>query len=319
MSREPINVRAIFRAVKVENAKSPFDVIQLKIFYPALEPQSDTERNSGILSPDKSKSPFKPVIMLNGVNCPPESYQWLAPELCQKGCVFVSFQWITDELPGGMQGLTPGIDVRFMNYENYGQGATGSAIQPILDDLAKVNAEGLLTNCLDLENVILGGHSAGGSIALMNAGHFPQIKAAFVYGSHTQGSTMMGFPANYVCPITSEKPLLMMGGNNDGVITWSARRYGKSEEDCTISLKQTFEKAIGGHSGDRYLAIFDGANHFTFASPKDTTTGRPFLDFEPKNDEAQRRIMAEMIADFIEAKDLQQFATNGNIAFFERK
>lgn len=319
MSRKIMKTRAIFRAVKVETAKSPFDVIQLKIFYPALEPQDDMQRNSGILSPDKSKSPFPVVLMLNGVNCPPESYQWLALELCKRGRIFVSFQWITDQLPGGMQGLTPGIDVNFMNYENYGKGATGSAIQPILDDLKQINASGLLENCLDLENVILGGHSAGGSIALMNAGHFPQVKAAFAYGSHTQGSTIMGFPANYVCPITSDKPLLMLGGNNDGVITWSARRYGKSEEDCTISLRQTFDKAIGGKRNDRYLVIFDGANHFTFAHPKDSTTGRPFLDFEPKNDEKHRQIMAEMIADFIEGKDLQRFADNENIAIFEGK
>jgi predicted dienelactone hydrolase len=314
-----MKTRAIFRAIKVENTKSPFDVIQAKVFYPNLEPQSDTEKNSGILSPDKSKKPFKVVIMLNGVNCPPESYNWLAKSLCPQDIVFVTFSWITNELPGGMQGLTPGIDVRFMNYENYGKGATGSAIQPILDDLAKVNSGGLLENCLDLENVILGGHSAGGSIALMNAEHFPQVKSAFSYGSHTQGSTIMGFPTNYVCPITSEKPLLILGGNNDGVITWSARRYGKEAEDCTISLKQTFEKAIGGTRNDRYLAIFDGANHFTFANPQDSTTGRPFLDFKPKNDAEHQKIMAEMIADLIFGKDLGRFAENDEIAIFERK
>lgn len=314
-----MNVRAVFRAVKVADAQSPFDVIQLKIFYRALEAQTDVERNSGILPPDRRHAPFPVVIMLNGVNCPPESYQWLALELCEKGCVFVSFQWITNDLPGGMQGLTPGIDVRFMNYENYGKGATGSAIQPILDDLAKVNSEGLLKGLLDLDNVILGGHSAGGSIALMNAGHFPQIKKAFSYGAHTQGSTILGFPPNNVCSISSEKPILMLGGNRDGVIVWSARRYGKTDADSTLALKQTFEKAIGGTRGDRYLAIFDGANHFTFAHPKDPTTGRPFLDFEPKNDEEQRKIMAEMIADFINGKDLQRFADNENLAIFEKK
>ncbi len=314
-----MTTRAIFRAIKIEGKTAPFDTIFLKIFYPALAPQNDTERNSGILTPDVKHTPFPVVMMLNGVNCPPESYQWLGDFLCEKGFVFVSFQWITNELPGGMQGLTPGIDVRFMNYENYGKGATGSAIQPILDDLKQVNSEGILANCLDLENVTLGGHSAGGSIALMNAEFFPQVKSAFAYGAHTQGSTIMGFPANYVCPITSEKPILMLGGNNDGVITWSARRYGKTDEDSTISLKQTFEKAIGGTRNDRYLAIFDGANHFTFAHPQDTTTGRPFLDFTPKNDAEHRKIIAEMIADFIVGKNLEKFANNENIAIFVRK
>ena len=121
--------RAIFRAVKIEGKSAPFDTIFLKIFYPASPPETDTERNSGILSPDKKHAPFPVVIFLNGVNCPPESYQWLGEFLCENGFVFITFQWITDELPGRMQGLTPGIDVKFMNYENYGKGATGSAIQ----------------------------------------------------------------------------------------------------------------------------------------------------------------------------------------------
>jgi predicted dienelactone hydrolase len=314
-----MNTRAIFRAVKVENAKTPFDVIHLKIFYPAYPPQNDIERNTGILSPKISNTPYPVILMLNGVNCPPESYQWLGEFLCEKGYIFVTFQWISDDLPGGMQGLTPGIDVRFMNYENYGKGATGSAIQPILAELEKVNADGILKDCMDLDCVILGGHSAGGSIALMNAGHFPQVKAAFAYGSHTQGSTIMGFPPDYVCPITSEKPLLILGGNKDGVITWSARRYGKTDADSTISLRQTFEKAFSGNRGDRYLIIFDGANHFTFAHPKDLTTGRPFLDFEPKNDEKHRQIMAQIIVDFIAGKDLEKYANEECISFFESR
>ncbi len=318
MSRKNMNVRAIFRAIKVKTANSPFDVIQTKVFYPSNEPQNDIEKNSGILSPDLVKTPFPVVIMLNGVNCPPESYNWLALELAKKGCIFVCFQWITNELPGGLQGLTPGIDVRFMNFENYGKGATGSAIQPILDDLAKLNSDGLLENCLDLDNVILGGHSAGGSIALMNAEYFPQIKAVFSYGSHTQGSTIMGFPANYVCPISSDKPILMLGGNNDGVITWSARRYGKTDEDSTITLRQTFDQAIGGSRGDRFLVIFKGANHFTFASPQDSTTGRPFLDFEAKNDVENRKIMADLISEFIENKTITK-KNYDQIGIFENK
>lgn len=315
-----MSVRAIFRAIHVDEAKPPFNVIQAKMFYPALEPQNDTERNSGILSPDAASAPFPVVLMLNGVNCPPESYAWLALELCRNGFIFISFNWVTDELPGGMQGLTPGIDPHFMTYENYGKGPTGSAIQPILDDLALVNSEGILSGLLDLENVTLGGHSAGGSIALMNAEYFPQVKKAFSYGSHTQGSMIMGFPQNYVCPITSEKPLLIMGGDNDGVITWSARRYGKEDEDSTISLRQTFDKAISGDRGHRYIAIFRGANHFTFADPKDPTTGRPFLDSPPaKNEDKMRKLMAEMIADFIAGKDLRGYADNRLLSAFDSK
>jgi dienelactone hydrolase len=314
-----MKTRAIFRAIEVLGKKSPFNVINLKVFYPSLEPQNDTEKNSGIISPNVAKSQFPVVIMLNGVNCPPESYQWLGEFLCEKGIVFVSFSWITDELFPDFQGLTPGIDMNFLKAENYRKGATGSAIQPILDDLAKLNNVGLLEGLLDLDNIILGGHSAGGSVALTNAEHFSQIKAVFSYGAHTQGSTMMGFPPNYVLPISSQKPILMMGGNNDGVITWSARRYGKTDEDSTISLKQTFEKAIDGNRGDRFLVFFEGANHFTFANPKDSTTGRPFLDSPPpKNEQNIRDLMAEMIAEFVETNNVSE-KKDALITSFDRK
>ena len=179
-------IRAIFRAIKVKDIEPPFDTLFLKVFYPALVPQNDTERNSGILSPDVSKSPFPVVIFLNGVNCPPESYQWLAEFLGENGYVFVTFNWITDTLPGGIAGLTPGIDMRFMTVENYGKAPTGTAIQPILEDLEKINAGNLLGGLLDLETVHLGGHSAGGSVALTNANpqFFPPIKSVFAYAAH---------------------------------------------------------------------------------------------------------------------------------------
>jgi pimeloyl-ACP methyl ester carboxylesterase len=295
-----MNVRAVFRAIEVSEIKPPFNSISAKVYYPALEPQNDTERNSGIISSDQSGAPYPVVIFLNGVNCPPESYQWLAEYLCNRGCVFVTFNWITNELPGGLQGLTPGIDMRYMRAEDSGKGPTGSAVAPILADLEALNADGLLAGILDLDNVILAGHSAGGSIALTNAHYFPQIKAVFSYGSHTQGSTMLGFTPGTILPVSPHVPALMMGGDNDGVITWSSRRYGKTDESSINSVEQTFEHGISGDTGNRFLAIFRGANHFTFAHPKDQTTGRPFLDSPAAENEAEiRALMAGMIFDLI--------------------
>ena len=314
-------IRAIFRAVKVKDIEPPFDTLLLKIFYPALAPQDEIEKNSGILAPDVSKSPFPVVIFLNGVNCPPESYQWLAEFLCQEGFVFVTFNWITDALPGDIAGLTPGIDMRFMTFENYGKAPTGTAIQPILDDLKMLDTENLLGGLLDLDNVHLGGHSAGGSVALTNANpqFFASIKSVFAYAAHTQGSTMLGFPPDSVLPISAEIPVLMMGGNRDGVITWSARRYGKTEGDPVLPLKQTFDKAISGKRGDRFLIIFDGANHFTFAHPQDATTGRPFLDNPaPENEADIRNLMAEIILEFLQTRKLRE-RNDEKIAIFERK
>jgi len=198
------------------------------------------------------------------------------------------------------------IDMAYMNAENYGKGPTGSAIKPIIDDLERLNSEGLLTGTTDLDHIVLGGHSAGGSVALTNTAYFPAIKAVFSYGAHTQGSTMMGFAPGTILPIASDIPVLMLGGDNDGVISWSARRYGKTDEDSSISLVQTFEKGIGGTRGDRYLGIIAGGTHFTFADPQDPTTGRPFLENPDKNGVQNRELMAEMIGEFIDGNALDR-------------
>ena len=183
-----MQIRAIFRAVEVAGTPPPFNVIHAKVFYPALDPETDDQRNSGILAPVPADKPRKVVIFLNGINCPPESYTWLAHEMCRAGHLFVTFSWITDVLPGGMHGLTPGLDMAFMNADNYGKGATGSAIAPIIGDLELLNSTGLLAGQIDLDHIILGGHSAGGSVALTNTSYFPAVKAVFSYGAHTQGS-----------------------------------------------------------------------------------------------------------------------------------
>ena len=313
-----MRVRAIFRAIET-GLSGPSSILQAKIFYPASEPQTDDERNSGILPPLPTDSPRKTIIFLNGINCPPESYSWLAHQMCERGHLFVTFNLIADGLPGGMHALTPGLDMQFMTADGHGKGPTGSAIAPILDDLAKLNSGGLLSGQIDLEHIILAGHSAGGSVALLNSEYFPQIKAVFSYGAHTQGSTMMGFEPGTIMPINPDIPVLMFGGDSDGVISWSARRYGKEAEDSSISLRDTFDRGIAGTRGDRYLAILKGGTHFTFADPKDPTTGRPFLETPGENDPALRTLMTELIADFIDGKNIAGFADNDKIAYFASK
>ena len=111
----------------------------------------------------------------------------------------------------------------------------------------------------------------------------------------------------------------MLGGDSDGVILWSARRYGKTDADSTISLRQTFEKGIGGDRGDRYLAIVRDGTHFTFADPRDSTTGRPFLEEPGKFDAENRELMADMISKLIAGDNLQHFADDNRVASLSTK
>ncbi|WP_017660856.1 hypothetical protein [Baaleninema simplex] len=70
-----MTVRAIYEAAKIESAASPYDTLNLKIFYPACLPDDERSRNLGIVPADDKNAPFPVVIFFNGINCSPEVYQ----------------------------------------------------------------------------------------------------------------------------------------------------------------------------------------------------------------------------------------------------
>ena len=297
-----MTVRAFFRAVKVESAHPPYDNITLKVSYPALLSDSVEARNSGRMPADTTHAPFPVVIFMPGINVEPAVYQWLANALATKGLVVVTYSWIAEEMPGYIN-LTPGVDLTAVTPTTYGTKPTCPALQPVLDELAKINDAGhktedgnsVLSGLLDLNSIILGGHSAGGTMALQNVNPnwFPQIKAAFSYAGHTMASTMLGYAPGTILPISTNRPLLILGGSNDGVIAASAQRYELADDSPTVALERTFNEGVSGGKQDKYLIILQGANHFSCVHPIDETTGRPFLD-QPTT-QPDTRIRAELI------------------------
>jgi pimeloyl-ACP methyl ester carboxylesterase len=316
-------VRAFWRAANVENAQPPYDTIHLKVYYPAQMSGSELERDQGVVPADSEQAPFPVVIFFSGVNCSPEMYQWLAIELAERGLVVVTFAWIAENIPG-LIALTPGVDIAMWKPDTYGTGPTASALPALLAELERLQGEGLLAGLLDLEKIVLGGHSAGGRVALENAEprFFPQVAASFGYGVHTAAPVMLGYAPGTILPLPDSLPVLIMGGTRDGVVANSSDRYGIPKGDATTSTIRTFREAIAGGRGDSYLVIVEGANHFSMAYPQDPTTGRPFLDFPPTQPEDQiRALLAETIGLFIDtcvrhkpgaADAIAQLLTNSN-------
>ncbi|MDZ8086553.1 MAG: dienelactone hydrolase [Nostoc sp. DedQUE12b] len=326
-----MTVDNFFQAAKIEGFQSPYDTIHLKIFYPAQMP-SQVEINREILPVDLEKAPFPVVIFFNGFNCDAQQYQWLAVKLAEHGLVVILFNWIAEVMPGIIS-LTPGIDIEKRKPTIYRTVPTASALPALLAKVEQLQSEGILAGMLDLQRIILGGHSAGGRVAIENADphFFPQIAASFGYGLHTMATLSLGYEAGTILPLPDSLPLLLMGGTCDGIIANSCDRYGISPGNATTSVIRTFQEAITGGRNDSYLLLLEGANHFSIVNQPDSTLKTPLLDFPATQpQESFRLLMSEIINLFIDthvrhqpeaSQSLEQLLNTANplIKSFERK
>ncbi|MEL7210819.1 MAG: alpha/beta hydrolase, partial [Actinomycetota bacterium] len=192
-----------------------------------------------------------------------------------------------------------GVDLDAIRPDTAGTRAAATAVGPVLDHLADLT--GPLAGHLDLSRVALGGHSAGGTVALQSAS--PEwvagCLAGFAYGAHTMAATALGWEEGSVVPLAHRTPVLLMGGTADGVIAGSADRYG-ADGGAHDPIERTFEEAVPA-TGTNVLAMVDGATHFSFTDPLDPTTGRGFLeDGDAEEPEGVRPFLAELVAAFLD-------------------
>lgn len=321
-------IRSLPFAAKVEDAQPPFDTVTLRVFYPALGHIGERERETGLLRPDPAQAPYPVVIFFPGVNCSEHSYHWLAIDLAARGLAVVTFTWVAENLPGRIS-LTPGINRALVTPEAYGTGVSASALPAILSALERLNTGAVLAGALDLNRIILGGHSAGGMMALMNADprRLPTVVAAFGYcASPLPTLALGGWPPGVIAPLPLATPLLLLGATEDGIGDLHNRSAGLGSQSGAETIVATFRQAVSGGRGDAYLVVLQGANHHTICHPRDDTLGRTFADSPATRDEhALRALLASLIGSFIaeyvlgRADGLQQALRSELVALCECK
>jgi len=307
-----MRIRSIPYAAKVEGVTQPFDTLTLRVFYPALEANGARELETGLLAPDETRAPFPVGIFFPGVNCPEHTYHWLAIELAACGLAVVTFTWVAENMPGRVS-LTPGLRREALTPENYGTGLSSSALPALLAALERLNTASVLRGALDLNRIVLGGHSAGGMMALLNADPrwLPPVVAAFSYcASPLPTLAFGGWPPGVIAPLPSATPLLLLGATEDGIGDLHNHTLGLADQSGADTIVATFEQAVAGGRGDAYLAILRGANHHTICYPRDDTLGRTFADSPATAEErALRELMASLIGAFIGQHVLRQTST----------
>ena len=319
--------RAVYRACEIAGASAPYDRLSLKIYYPAAPDDGEEQRNAGVVPADCAAAPFPVVVIMPGINIGPEAYGWLAEHLALHGFVTVCYTMIAEEMPGYVS-LTPGLDLAAITPSTWGKAPSASSLAAILDAIATENGEGVLKGCIDCNNVVLAGHSGGGSVALFNANPewFPGVQGAFSYGAHAGASTMLGFEPETVLRLPGQTPLMMVGGTRDGVIAESGYRYGIEGKDPLYLLRKTFEQGLSSDREDAWLVELEGANHFSMAYPIDAATGRSFLDWPEEGDsESIRSLLAWLVTEFASYcigqgdADIGKFEGNKLIAMSHRQ
>ncbi|MFF5081914.1 alpha/beta hydrolase family protein [Actinoplanes sp. NPDC000266] len=294
-----MTVRSVWWAAAIPGAEAPFDTAHLRVYYPAAPTGSDAERLSGVFPIEPSETPYPVVVIVSGVNVGQEAYRWLATDLAGRGYVAVTYDWV-GELFGGLRGITPGVELAAARPDAYGTRPTTPSVPAVLEALAAMT--GPVQGHLDLENVGLIGHSAGGTVILQSARFFPSVKAVAAYGTHTMVATMLGWPAGTVLPAQVDSPVLLMAGENDGVINGSADRYGEDAATRRDPISRTFDEALPGTGGHLHVT-FAGANHFGIVHPVDETAARAFLDREASVDPAKTRAaLADVTAAFLDVQ-----------------
>lgn len=321
--------RAFYDTIVIPEAQAPYNSVQLKLYYPArLDPHNPAQQ-FGVLAADHQQAPFPVVILMPGMNIDPAGYRWLAERLGQYGIATLSYQMIAEEMPG-MVFSSPGLKLSVMRPETFGDSSSSTVLPHLLQYLQMQQQKGLLQGCLNLDKIILGGHSAGGLMAMLNAqpDWFEGVCGCFSYGASTATNPMMGWGENEMLPLPNRVPTLLMGGTQENDISNAS---GSGDHDTASQqanrITRTFEESLQPLDGKNWLLMIKDATHLMPVYPSDDTIGLGFLspDSQQSQDE-QRNLLFAALQRFIEqihsgdGTELESLlATHAMVARYQRK
>lgn len=269
------------------------------LHYPADETLLSEARLTGMVPADVLAAPWPLVIIMPGVNVVPDSYRWLAAALVHAGFCAVTYQTIGDLGPAG-SGISPSMDMAALAPDVIGTRVSAPAIQPLLHALSEL--EGPVRGSIDFDRVVLGGHSAGGTMALHNSDPewITGLTGVFSFAGHTMVATSLGHGEAAVVGFPSKVPVMVIGSAHDGVIAASRDRYRSDDVDHD-PVERTFHEGLDRNEDDSWFVELADGNHFTICDPVDETSGRSFLESELRaGDAVSREVLAEVIVSFVD-------------------
>lgn len=273
------------------------------LYYPGDDQRLAEARLTGRVPPVEAPDPWPVVVMMPGINVAPDGYRWLAHRLVGEGFCVVTYTAVGSLGPAG-RGITPGIDMGALTPDKIGTVPSSTVLAPLLQRLADATPDDSpVAGLLDLASVVIGGHSAGGTVALHNSdpAWVPGLKAVFTYGAHTMTAATLGHGESAVVAVPAKVPVMLLVGGADGVIAASSDRYRSTDDGAVHDpVGRTFDEAIARAHGDSWLVELAGAGHFAVCWPLDTTSGRTFLEADPANaDPTARALLGDLIAAFV--------------------
>jgi dienelactone hydrolase len=223
--------------------------------------QADSEPDAVGFRP-LDNGPLPTVILCPGMGCPPERLHWLAVALAVQGFAAVSYGLL--QRIGPTITWSPGVDLAAAGP----QADPGTPTCPVLVPLLEAIRSNPTLVSVDPSQLVLFGHSAGGSVALTSAGRrgLEDVRGVVVYGTHLIASSTSGRTAGSITT-TLAPALLVLGGERDGVVQTAIDdgRYGPDVTRAELLCRSVAEgaplaefAAAGQVLGAGHFACLDG-------------------------------------------------------------